>query len=228
MSARILIVEDEPEIVEILVSYLKQDGFLASSTASGEEALAKLKNESFDLVLLDIMLPDLNGLEVCREIRKTSSIPVVMLTARDNEADKIVGLELGADDYITKPFSPREVVARVKAVLRRTQTALSEKIIQVGDLSIDPLRYEVKVKGQQVELTSTEFRILEVLARNQGQVFTRLQLIDQVQGYSFEGYERTVDAHIKNIRHKIESDPKQPRYIKTVYGVGYKLVAESG
>jgi DNA-binding response OmpR family regulator len=227
MGARILIVEDEPEIVEILVSYLKRDGFLARSTTSGEEALAKLKSESFDLVLLDIMLPDLSGLEVCRQIRKVSSIPIIILTARDNETDRVVGLEIGADDYITKPFSPREVVARVKAVLRRTQAASSEKIIQVGDLSIDPLRYEVRVRGRQIELTSTEFKILEVLARNQGQVFTRLQLINQVQGYSFEGYERTVDAHIKNIRQKIESDPKQPRYIKTVYGVGYKLIADS-
>jgi two-component system alkaline phosphatase synthesis response regulator PhoP len=174
------------------------------------------------------MLPEINGFEVCRSIRKKAAIPIIMLTARDEEMDKILCLEVGADDYITKPFSPREVLARVRAVLRRSnsETIVSERI-KVGELEIDFAKHEVKKAGVIVSLTPTEFKLLEAMAKNPGRVFTRLQLIDYAQGYSFEGYERTIDAHIKNLRHKIENNPKNPSYIVTVFGVGYRLEDKS-
>ncbi|MFA5866839.1 MAG: response regulator transcription factor [Actinomycetota bacterium] len=225
---KILVVDDEPQIVELLNSYLAKEGYSVSDAADGEAALAAFRREQPDLILLDLMLPKLNGYEVCREIRSQSRVPIIMLTARDEEPDKIVGLELGADDYITKPFSPREVVARVRAVLRRSEAGEpEEKIIRAGDIEIDQARHEVKKNGEAIELTPTEFKLLAVLADSPRRVFTRLQLVEEVQGYSFEGYERTIDAHIKNLRQKIEDDPKNPAIIGTVYGVGYRFEAES-
>ena len=224
---KILVVDDEPQITELLKSYLEREGYQVAVAADGEEALAMADAERPDLILLDLMLPKKNGFEVCRDIRAKSRVPIIMLTARDEEPDKIVGLELGADDYITKPFSPREAVARVRAVLRRSEPDPPEgKIIRTGNLEIDSLRHEVKKNGKVIELTPTEFKILETLADSPRRVYTRLQLVEEVQGYSFEGYERTIDAHIKNLRQKIEDDPKNPRLIGTVYGVGYRFETE--
>ncbi len=219
---RILVVDDEPQIVDLLRSYLRRDGFDVDDAGDGEAALAACAHLRPDLVILDLMLPKVDGREVCRRIRETSHTPIIMLTARDEETDKLLGLELGADDYITKPFSPREVVARVRAVLRRGSRETVE-MVRAGDLVIDLRAHEVSLEGRRVELTPTEFRLLEILASHPNQVFTRMQLIDRVQGHAFEGYERTVDAHIKNLRGKVELDPKNPRYILTVYGVGYKF-----
>lgn len=227
-SKKILVVDDEAQITELITSYLEREGYQVATAADGEEALEVYRKEQPDLILLDLMLPKLNGYEVCREIRAQSRVPIIMLTARDEEPDKIVGLELGADDYITKPFSPREVVARVRAVLRRAEVGEPEtKVIRVGDIEIDQTRHEVKKKGETIELTPTEFKLLATLADSPRRVFTRLQLVEEVQGYSFEGYERTIDAHIKNLRQKIEDDPKNPTMIGTVYGVGYRFEIES-
>ena len=219
---RILVVDDEPQIVDLLRSYLRREGFDVDEAGDGEAALAACARRRPDLVVLDLMLPKVDGREVCRRIRETSQTPIIMLTARDEETDKLLGLELGADDYITKPFSPREVVARVRAVLRRGGREAVE-MVRVGDLIIDLRAHEVSLQGRRVDLTPTEFRLLEILAGHPNQVFTRMQLIDRVQGHAFEGYERTVDAHIKNLRGKVEPDPKNPRYVLTVYGVGYKF-----
>src|SRR5947209_8232719 len=219
---RILVVDDEPEIVDLLRSYLQRDGFDVDQAADGEAALAVFGRLQPDLVILDLMLPKLNGREVCRRIRETARTPIIMLTARDEESDKLIGLELGADDYTAKPFSPREVLARVRAVLRRGSREMPE-MVRAGDLMIDLRAHEVSLQGRRVDLTPTEFRLLEILAGHPNQVFTRMQLIDRVQGHAFEGYERTVDAHIKNLRGKVEPDPKNPRYVLTVYGVGYKF-----
>jgi len=219
---RILVVDDEPQIVDLLRSYLRRDGFDVDDAGDGEAALAACAHLRPDLVILDLMLPKVDGREVCRRIRETSHTPIIMLTARDEETDKLLGLELGADDYVTKPFSPREVVARVRAVLRRGSRDTVE-MVRAGDLVIDLRAHEVSLEGRRVDLTPTEFRLLETLASHPNQVFTRMQLIDRVQGHAFEGYERTVDAHIKNLRGKVELDPKNPRYILTVYGVGYKF-----
>ena len=219
---RILVVDDEPQIVDLLRSYLRREGFDVDEAGDGEAALAACARRRPDLVVLDLMLPKVDGREVCRRIRETSQTPIIMLTARDEETDKLLGLELGADDYITKPFSPREVVARVRAVLRRGGREAVE-MFRVGDLAIDLRAHQVTLQGRRVDLTPTEFRLLEILAGHPNQVFTRMQLIDRVQGHAFEGYERTVDAHIKNLRGKVEPDPKNPRHILTVYGVGYKF-----
>jgi DNA-binding response OmpR family regulator len=219
---RILVVDDEAQIVDLLRTYLQRDGFDVEQAGDGEAALATFARLRPDLVILDLMLPRLDGREVCRRIRDTSGTPIIMLTARDEETDKLLGLELGADDYITKPFSPREVVARVRAVLRRGGREQVESV-RAGDLVIDLKAHEVTLAGRRVELTPTEFRLLETLASHPNQVFTRMQLIDRVQGHAFEGYERTVDAHVKNLRSKVEPDPRNPRYILTVYGIGYKF-----
>ena len=219
---RILVVDDEPQIVDLLRSYLRRDGFTVEQAVDGEAALAAFGRLRPDLVILDLMLPKVDGREVCRRIRDASHTPIIMLTARDEETDKLLGLELGADDYITKPFSPREVVARVRAVLRRG-TREATDLVRAGDLTIDLRAHEVSLQGRRVDLTPTEFRLLEILAGHPNQVFTRMQLIDRVQGHAFDGYERTVDAHVKNLRGKVEPDPRNPRYIMTVYGVGYKF-----
>lgn len=220
----ILVVDDEKQIVEVLTAYLEREGYRVMAAYDGRSALDITLREGPDLVLLDLMLPEINGFEICRILRNSSSIPVIMLTARDEETDKILCLEVGADDYITKPFSPREVLARVRAVLRRTAgDPVNQERIKIGELDIDLAKHAVTKSGLPVSLTPTEFKLLEALAGNPGRVFTRLQLIDYVQGYSFEGYERTIDAHIKNLRHKIEDNPKKPGYIVTVFGVGYRM-----
>jgi len=219
----ILIVDDEPEILDLLRSYLERDGMTVARAADGEAALAAYDRLHPDLVLLDLMLPGIDGREVCRRIRDRSQTPIIMLTARDEETDKLVGFELGADDYITKPVSPREVVARVRAVLRRAQWAPRGDEIRAGDLFVDRRGHKVTRKGQMIDLTPTEFRLLEVLASHPGQVFTRMQLMDHLQGSAFDGYERTVDTHVRNLRLKIEPEPAHPRYVVTVYGIGYKF-----
>jgi two-component system, OmpR family, alkaline phosphatase synthesis response regulator PhoP len=221
----ILVIDDEPKIVKTVRAYLENAGFRVATAGDGQTALTVYRHEKPALVVLDLGLPTMDGLDVARTLRRDSNVPIIMLTARVDEADKLIGLELGADDYVTKPFSPRELVARVRAVLRRTggerQAPLAP--ITAGNVSIDLERRLVTVNGQDVDLTPTEFELLTVLARQPGRVFTRAELLDKVQGYSFEGYERTIDAHVKNLRQKIESDPKEPHYVLTVYGVGYKF-----
>ena len=221
--ARILIVDDEPEIVRLVVDYLSAAGFTTSTAANGNDALMRAQTEPPDLVILDLGLPGLDGLDVTRTLRRTSEVPIIMLTARDDETDKLIGLELGADDYVTKPFSPRELVARVRAVLRRRAAAGHSDIINAGELTLDIPRMRVTRDGHQVDLTATEFALLAALARQPGRVFTRSQLLDAIHGVAFESYERAIDAHIKNVRRKLEPDPRSPRYVQTVYGVGYRL-----
>jgi DNA-binding response OmpR family regulator len=226
-SKRILLVDDEPQIVKVLKAYLEQSGFQVVTADDGKAALALFQRDKPDFIILDLNLPGVDGLDVCRTIRRESNVPILMLTARVEEADKLVGLELGADDYVVKPFSPREVVARVRTIFRRTTTEPSKpEIIRVGDLQIDPDRHTVMVADQSIELTATEFDILVVLAQQPKRVFTRLQIMELAQGSAFEGYERTIDAHIKNIRLKLEPNHKKPTYIHTVFGVGYKLEAK--
>jgi DNA-binding response OmpR family regulator len=221
----ILVVDDEPEIVRLVRDYLEHGGFAVITAADGRGALEAARRHRPDLVVLDLGLPALDGLDVTRELRRGGLVPIVMLTARGEESDKLVGLELGADDYVTKPFSPKELVARVRAVLRRTEggAALAE-VVRVGaDISLDAGRMETTVAGRRVDLTHTEFELLMVLARQPGRVFTRAQLLDAVHGATVESYERAIDAHVKNIRRKIEPDPRAPRYLQTVFGVGYRL-----
>ncbi len=227
MGKKILVVEDEKKLVNILRGYLEQAGFAVLTAYDGQQALTAFRHDKPALVLLDLNLPKIDGLDVCRAIRKESNTPVIMLTARVEEADRLVGLELGADDYISKPFSPREVVARVRAVLRRTEGgALRPETVSAGELTIDLAKHAVRIGDRAVELTPTEFDLLAVLVQNPGRVYTRLQLLDQVQGEAFEGYERTIDAHIKNLRQKVERDPRNPRYLLTVFGVGYKFAED--
>jgi len=229
MPKTVQVVDDEPKIVRLLQAYLEQAGYRVIAALDGTVALAQFRQEQPDLVVLDLNLPGMDGLEVCREIRRESKVPILMLTARIEEADKLLGLELGADDYVVKPFSPREVVARVRTVLRRTedQGGLVQDTLRAGCLRIDLARHEAFREAVPVDLTPMEFDLLAVLARQPGRVFTRLQLLEQTQGNTDEGYERTIDTHIKNLRLKIEADPKNPDLIQTVYGVGYKLQAGS-
>jgi two-component system alkaline phosphatase synthesis response regulator PhoP len=223
----ILVVDDERKIVRLVSDYLEASGFRVVTAYDGQAALAQFRYERPDLVVLDLNLPAMDGLDVARTIRQERNTPIIMLTARVEETDRIVGLELGADDYVSKPFSPRELVARVRAVLRRTSgQAPSQAPVHVGDLTIDPEMRTVSRDGEGIDLTTTEFDLLLVLARTPGRVFSRSELLDRVQGMSFEGYERTIDVHIKNLRKKIEPDPHRPRYILTVYGAGYRLAAD--
>ena len=230
MSKRILVVDDEPQIVSILKAYLEKSGFIVVTAEDGLTALAVYRTDRPDLMILDLNLPGMDGLDVCHTVRRESDIPILMLTARVEETDKLIGLEIGADDYVVKPFSPKEVVARVRTILRRSPAIESEKqperaaeIIMVGDLIIHLDQHTVSRSTMKIELTPTEFEILLVLARQPKRVFSRLQIMEQAQGDAFEGYERTIDAHIKNIRIKLEPNPKKPMYIHTVFGVGYKL-----
>ncbi len=224
MTRKILLVDDEKKIVNVVRGYLEQAGFGVVTAYDGQQALTVFRHEKPNLVILDLNLPVIDGLDVARTLRRESSVPIIMLTARVEETDRLIGLELGADDYIVKPFSPREVVARVRAVLRRVEgETTSVEILRAGDLALDPIKHSLTVGAHAVELTPTEFELLMALMQNQGRAFTRLQLLDRVQGQSYEGYERTIDAHIKNLRQKIGDDPKSPRYILTVFGVGYKL-----
>lgn len=227
MSQTILVVDDEPEIVRLVRAYLEEAGFRVVIASDGQEALYVARHEKPDLVVLDVLMPRMDGLEFTRRIRRERDIPIIMLTARVEETDRIVGLELGADDYVTKPFSPREVVARVRAVLRRTQAPPeTPQVLRAGPLTLDRTTHTVTTSEQPVNLTPTEFSILETLMTTPGRVFTRGELLEAVQGIAFEAYERTVDAHVKNLRHKLEPDPAQPRYILTVRGVGYRLNPE--
>ncbi len=223
--SKVLVVDDDPSIVELVRLYLEREGYRVLVAYDGLEALELARQQQPDLVVLDLLLPEVDGLDVCRILQTESDVPIIMLTAKTAEEDRVVGLRLGADDYVTKPFSPRELVARVQAVLRRVgkESPNGPAEVRFADLVIDRRSHEVRVRDEAVSLTPTEFRLLEVLAGEPGRAFTRPELLDRVFGYDFEGFERTVDVHVKNLRKKIEPDPRDPVYLKTVYGVGYKL-----
>jgi len=225
--ATILIIEDEVELARVLSSYLEQANYQVLTAEQGDVGLSVWSQKKPDLVILDLNLPGMDGLDIAREIRRKADTPIIMVTARVEETDRLIGLELGADDYITKPFSPREVVARVRAVLRRAgATPESRDVLRLGSLEIDLSGHEVTSGEERIELTPTEFTLLEVMASQPGRVFTRLQLLEASQGAAYEGYERTIDAHIKNLRAKIEPDVKEPTYIETVFGIGYRFSKE--
>jgi len=223
--ATILVVDDEPRIVQIVRDYLQHGGFAVLVASDGPTALRTARTGRPDLVVLDLGLPGQDGLDVARALRRDGDVPIIMLTARSEESDKLVGLELGADDYLTKPFSPKELVARVRTVLRRAEGSKRQsELIRVGtDVKLDLPRMEARIGGRRVDLTKTEFQLLATLAREPGRIFTRAQLLDAVRGVAFESYERAIDAHVKNIRRKIEPDPRSPRYLLTVFGVGYRF-----
>ncbi|MGB9860080.1 MAG: response regulator [Moorellaceae bacterium] len=225
MAAKILVVDDEPAILELVTYNLEQAGFTTITATDGEAALKLAETEKPDLVILDVMLPKIDGFEICRTLRARGTTPILMLTARREEVDRVLGLELGADDYLTKPFSPRELVARVRAILRRVaeSNTRADGSIVVGDLVINPDSHEVKVRGQPVELTLKEYQLLKFLAENPGRVFTREALLDRLWEGEYFGDTRTIDVHIRHLREKIEEDPSSPRYILTVRGVGYKF-----
>jgi two-component system alkaline phosphatase synthesis response regulator PhoP len=221
----ILIIEDEPELVRVLRAYLEQAGFTVLTAARGDTGLSTWEHKRPDLVILDLNLPGMDGLDVARAIRRKANTPIIMLTARVDESDQLVGLELGADDYIAKPFSPRIVVARVRALLRRAEgESTASPILRIADLEIDPEAHVALRGGTLLDLTPTEFSLLTVLAGSPGRAFSRLQLLEATSGTAYEGYERTIDAHIKNLRAKLESDPKNPHYIETVFGIGYRFI----
>jgi len=220
----VLVVEDEMNIARLVRDYLRRAGFEVVAVGDGESALASVRGSRPDLVVLDLGLPGRDGLDVAREIRRTSNLPIVMLTARGEETDRIVGLELGADDYVVKPFSPRELVARIRAVLRRTDPgAAVPETIRAAGVTIDRVRMRVTVGDRPVDLTPTEFELLSTLAREPGRVFTRGQLLTAIHGVAIESYERAIDAHVKNVRKKLEPEPSRPRYVLTVHGVGYRF-----
>jgi DNA-binding response OmpR family regulator len=229
MNERVLIIDDEPWVHDVVRAYLERDGFIVYDASDGREGLDLAMTKRPDLVVLDLMLPDLSGEEICRQLRERSDVAVLMLTAKSGEEERIAGLGLGADDYLTKPFSPRELVARVKAVLRRTRNGdmpLVELLrFDGGRLEIDSVRHEVRVSGAPVDLTPSEYKLLFALAQYPGRAYSRFELINRVQGHDFEGYERTIDAHVKNLRRKIEPDGAKPRYVETVHGIGYRLGA---
>lgn len=219
----ILVVEDEKKIADLLRDYLRNGGFRVSCLARGDEALERIGRLAPDLILLDLMLPGMDGVSLCREVRKTSNVPIIMVTAKVEELDRLIGLEIGADDYICKPFSPREVVARVKAVLRRARPGETPRRLSAGTIVLDETTRQVTIEGQPVSLTPSEFGLLNVLMTSPGRVFTRGELLDKVQGYRFEGYDRTIDSHVKNLRKKIADRLPGKDVIQTLYGVGYKL-----
>jgi two-component system, OmpR family, alkaline phosphatase synthesis response regulator PhoP len=227
--ATILVVDDEPRIVQVVRDYLEHGGFTVLVASDGPAALRSARTSHPDLVVLDLGLPGLDGLDVARSLRREGDLPIIMLTARTEESDKLVGLELGADDYLTKPFSPKELVARVRAVLRRAEARrMSSDVIRVGaDVELDEPRMRARFGDRKVDLTRSEFQIVAAMARQPGRVFTRSQLLSAVRGVAFESYERAIDAHVKNIRKKIEPDPHAPRFLLTVFGVGYRF-AEAG
>jgi len=228
--ATILVVDDEPRIVQLVRDYLEHGGFTVLVASDGAAALRTARTGRPDLVVLDLGLPGLDGLDVARALRRDGEVPIIMLTARTEETDKLVGLELGADDYLTKPFSPKELVARVRAVLRRAEGLRSPTdVIRVGsDVELDAPRMEARFGGRRIDLTKTEFQLLSTMARQPGRVFTRAQLLDAVRGVAIESYERAIDAHVKNIRRKIEPDPRRPHYLLTVFGVGYRFAEPVG
>lgn len=236
MAPRILIVEDERQLVRTLKAYLEQAGFEVLVAYDGKTGYFMARQEKPDLIILDLMLPEMDGLDVCRALRRdpdpvVADVPIIMLTARVEETDRVLGLELGADDYVTKPFSPRELVARVRALLRRLQPVGSGRaqhaaVLRAGELTLDPVRREARLGDRVLDLTPTEYEILYLLMRHPGRPFSRSEILDRVQGVAFEGYERSVDVHIKNLRRKLGDDPRDPKFIQTVYGVGYKFVGD--
>jgi len=227
---KVLVVDDDEKIIKVLVSYLTKEGYMTETAMDGKSAVEKARQWQPDIVLLDVMLPELDGLGVCKKIRRDSDVPIIMLTARDAETDRIIGLEIGADDYVTKPFSPRELIARIRAILRRIKPEGRRdnggNILRAGEIVLHQHNHTLTVQGNLIELTPTEYKFLELFLSHPDQVFSRLQLIENVQGYAFDGYERTVDSHIKNLRKKLGDSYGEPRYIKTVYGIGYKLTGD--
>lgn len=220
----VLVVEDETRIATLVADYLSAAGFNPIVAADGDEAVRQARSEQPDLIVLDLGLPKRDGLDVIRDVRKQSEVPIIILTARGDETDRIVGLELGADDYVVKPFSPKELVARVRAIFRRTERSTTPSdVIRAADIEIDTRRLRVTVRGNVVDLTATEMQLLALLASEPGRVFTRGQLLDAIRGVAFESYERAIDGHIKNLRRKIELEPSRPKYIQTVYGLGYRF-----
>ena len=220
----VLVVDDEPRITRLVRDYLDRAGFRVLEAADGHAALATFHRHGPDLVVLDLGLPGVDGLDVIRELRATSDVPIIILSARSDETDRVVGLELGADDFVVKPFGPKELVARIRALLRRVATVRDGEVISVGDITVDVPKMRVTVEGREVDLTATEFQLVSAMIAQPGRVFTRGQLLEIVRGISFESYERAIDAHIKNIRRKLESDGRNPRYILTVHGIGYKFI----
>jgi DNA-binding response OmpR family regulator len=227
MQELILVVDDEPKVVKLARDYLEKNGFRVISAGSGTDALALARRERPDLVVLDLMLPGMDGREVCRALRRESAVPIIMLTALAEESDQVAGLELGADDYVTKPFSPRTLVARVRALLRRAQGQVQPPaVMRLGGLEIDLERHQVTLDGSPLHLTPNEFKLLAVLARRPGQTLTREQLLDDLHGAAFPSFDRSIDSHIKNLRRKLEGDTAHPRFIETVYGVGYRFIEQ--
>ena len=227
MAKTILVVDDERRLVSLVEAYLTQEGFRVVTAYNGREALFVARQESPDLIILDVMMPEMDGYEFMRLHRKEHATPIILLTAKVEEDDKVIGLELGADDYITKPFRPRELTARVRAVLRRSgQVEPTAKVLRVGNIQLDIDNHEIKVEDAFVDLTPSEFDLLAALMSAPGRAFSRLDLLDRIQGTAYEGYERTIDVHVKNLRAKIEPNPREPRYIETVYGVGYRFARE--
>jgi DNA-binding response OmpR family regulator len=226
-AGKIVVIDDEQSVREVVRAYLEKDGFTVFVAADGRDGLKLAERHQPDLIVLDLMLPDVSGEEICRDIRGRSDVPILMLTAKASEDERIEGLLLGADDYLVKPFSPRELVARVRAVLRRTQGVESPLVAVLrfdeGRLEIDTVKRSVRRDGEAIELTPNEYKLLLALARYPGRVYSRFELVNRVQGYDYEGYERTIDVHVKNLRKKLEPDPSKPRYVETVIGVGYRL-----
>lgn len=220
---KVLVVDDDVKAVELVKLYLNRDGYRVLTAYDGTEALRLAREGHPDLIVLDLMLPGIDGLEICRTLRGESDVPIIMLTAKTTDQDKLIGLDLGADDYVTKPFSPRELAARVRVVLRRLPGERGPDEIKHGELTVNFLRHEASLAGRSLNLTTVEFKLLGVLAKEPGRVFSRVQLIDEALGYDFEGFDRTIDVHILNLRRKLEPDPSHPKYLKTVYGAGYKL-----
>ncbi len=224
MNELILVVDDQPKIVKIAQDYLENSGFQVVTAVNGTNALVAARRDHPDLIILDLNLPGMDGLDVCRQLRRQSDVPIIMLTARVDETDRLIGLELGADDYIVKPFSPRELVARVRAVLRRVKGNVHQpSIIRAGDLEIDLQGHRVKRNDEALQLTPLEFNLLALLAQHPGQTFSRQRIIERLHGYTHDGYDRSIDAHIKNLRRKLEPNPSEPIYILTVYGIGYQF-----
>jgi len=227
MAKKILVVDDKSELRTLLKSYLTQEGFSVVTAGDGQEALFVARHEKPNLIILDLMMPEMSGYDFMRAYGREADTPIILLTARIDENDKVLGLELGADDYVTKPFSPRELTARVRAVLRRLEKQdIQQDILRTADLTLDRTGRIVTVSGQSVDLTPSEFELLAIIMAAPGRVFSRLELLDRLQGSAYEGYERSIDVHIRNLRTKIEPDPAHPRYIETVYGAGYRFTAQ--
>lgn len=224
---KILLVEDEKTLRDTVTAYFEREGYIVRGVGDGQSAVEEFEKHSFDMVILDLMLPKLSGERVCRIIRETSNVPIIMVTAKAGVDDRVIGLELGADDYLPKPFSPRELVARVRALFRRASAANEPtlEILDFGDLVIDISGHKVTVEGNEVDLTASEFKLLTTLARYPGHVYNRMELVEKVLGYDFEGYERTIDSHVKNLRAKLGDDPRDPRWLYTVHGIGYRFEA---